>query len=332
MVNDKQEKVLITGGAGFVGYFLAERLAGKGREVTILDNLQRGRMDDDFRHLLDHNNVTFEQGDLTDEGVLATLDTDYDYIYHLAAIIGVKNVVRQPHRALSVNAISTLNVLQFARKQSRLKKLLFSSTSEIYAGTLKHFSIPVPTDESVALTIEDVSSKRSTYALSKMFGESVCYNFGEQYRIPFTIVRYHNVYGPRMGFAHVIPEMFIKLRDSDIVDVPSAQHTRAFCYIDDAVEMTVRLCEADQSTGETYHVGNADEEIAIQDLVQKIAKVMGRKIAINPLEPTGGSPARRCPDTSKMQRTIDYHATVTLEQGLRKTYDWYRDKLTQRHE
>ncbi len=324
--------VLVTGGAGFIGYFTVKRLLENGHTVTIVDNLTRGRKDAELTELLQNTSVRFMEGDLTNSEFTRSLPKKVDYIYHFAAVIGVKNVMEYPDRVLSVNARSILNMFEYAKTLLGLKKILFSSTSEIYAGTLKHFGIPVPTDETVPLTLEDISSERTTYALSKMFGESVCFNYGRRYHIPFTIVRYHNVYGPRMGFAHVIPEMFIKISKQTQVEVPSAKHTRAFCYVDDAVEMTVRLCEDETAGGRIFHIGNAAEEISIGDLARLIAGVVGKKPQWQERPPTPGSPERRCPDTRLVTEQTGYQARVDLREGLNLTYHWYKDKLEQAYE
>ena len=148
-----------------------------------------------------------------------------------------------------------------------------------------------------------------------------------KYGIPVTIGRYHNIYGPRMGYAHVIPETFIKISKSNTIDVPSPTHTRAFCYIDDAVEITIRACENANATNEILNIGNSKEEISIKDLIVKIASIMGKNITIHELPDTPGSPARRCPDTSKMERLTGYSPVIPLGEGIRKTYEWYKDRL-----
>jgi nucleoside-diphosphate-sugar epimerase len=218
-------------------------------------------MDFEFKELLSHDRVFFIEADLTKKDVFETLPKDIQYIYHLAAVIGVQNVMENPDKVLYVNAISTLNLIEYAKELQFLKKFLFSSTSEIYAGTLKHFGIEVPTDETVQLTLDDIKSPRTTYMLSKMYGESILFNYGEKYDIPFSIVRYHNVYGPRMGFLHVVPEMFIKIMKQDVVEVASPEHTRAMCYVDDAVEMTILVCESLDTKSEILNIGNPKQEI-----------------------------------------------------------------------
>lgn len=321
-------RVLITGGAGFIGYHLAKRISSDSvNEITLADNMSRGEIDSEFNGILMRKNVRLERGDLTDPKFFTQLDKDYEYIYHLAAIIGVKNVMEHPDKVLSVNAVSTLNLFDYARSIKGLKRIFFSSTSEVYAGTLKHFGIKVPTDENVALAIEDISVPRTSYALSKIYGESTGLVYGIKYGIPVTIGRYHNIYGPRMGFWHVIPETFMKIHNSATIGVPSPGHTRAFCFIDDAVELTIRACENKNTLNEVVNIGNSKEEISIKDLVMKIAKIMGKKVVIKELPDTIGSPARRCPDTSKIERLTGYAAAVSLEDGIRKTYGWYKERI-----
>lgn len=324
-------KILITGGAGFIGYHLAKHLAVNNR-VVILDNLSRGRMDHDFIMLLDDPNITFINVDLTDPAIYADLDTGFDYIYHLAAVIGVKNVAENPDRVLYVNALTNLYLFEFAKRIGNLKRIFFSSTSEIYAGTLKHFGIEIPTSESVQLTLDDIASPRTTYMLSKMFGEAICFNYNFKYGIPFTIGRYHNVYGPRMGFLHVVPEMFCKIKNDSSIGVASPDHTRAMCYIGDAVEMTILACESGQTLKEILNIGNQDQEIKMIELAEIIAEVMGRDVSLLRLPETAGSPARRCPDIAKIRRLTGYSPKTGLTEGIRLTYNWYKDKLDQKYE
>lgn len=324
-------KILITGGAGFIGYHLAKRLSYK-HEVVIVDNLSRGRMDDDFKELLIHRNVTLKNVNLTRPETFQKLEKDFNFIYHLAAVIGVKNVEQNPDQVLFVNALSSLYLFEFAKELKNLKKLFFSSTSEIYAGTLKHFGVEVPTNENVPLTLDDIRSPRTTYMLSKMYGEAICFNYKLKYGIPITIGRYHNVYGPRMGFLHVIPEMFYKINISTHIEVSSPEHTRAMCFVNDAVEMSILACESEDTSGEILNIGNSNQEIKIIDLAGLIAKIMEREIKIKRMPDALGSPARRCPDITRFLQLIDYSPLYPLEKGIRLTYDWYKDKLNQKYE
>lgn len=327
------KKILVTGGAGFIGYFLVkELLKDENNKIVIFDNMYRGRMDDEFKKIISNKNISFYQGDLTDYNLFMSLDRDFDYIYHLAAVIGVKNVIKNPDKVLHDNAIITLNLMEFAKNLKSLKKILFSSTSEIYAGTLKHFGLDIPTDEKVKLTLDDIKSPRTTYMLSKMYGESIFFNYGGKYNIPFTIVRYHNVYGPRMGFLHVIPEMLLKITNEKVVEVASPKHTRSMCFVDDAVQMTIKACEKKITNKEILNIGNHNEEISIIDLTKTIANILGKEIEIKTLPDTVGSPKRRCPNISKIIKLTGYSPKVNLIEGIKKTYDWYKDKLNNKYE
>lgn len=327
------KKILVTGGAGFIGYFLVkELLKDENNKIVIFDNMYRGRMDDELKKIISNKNITFYQGDLTDYNLFMSLDRDFDYVYHLAAVIGVKNVIKNPDTVLHDNAIITLNLLEFAKNLKSLKKILFSSTSEIYAGTLKHFGLDIPTDEEVKLTLDDIKSPRTTYMLSKMYGESIFFNYGGKYNIPFTIVRYHNVYGPRMGFLHVIPEMLVKIMNEKVVEVASPKHTRSMCFVDDAVQMTIKACEKKITNKEILNIGNQNEEISIIDLTKTIANILGKEIEIKTLPDAVGSPKRRCPNISKIIKMTGYSPKVNIIEGIKKTYDWYKDKLHNKYE
>jgi nucleoside-diphosphate-sugar epimerase len=301
----------------------------KDRTVTLLtDRIPETELDPDFRKLIDCPGVDYLCLDLMNREAVSALPKDVDTIYHLAAIIGVEQVQHAPARVLEVNALTTLNVFNYARTLANLRRVLFSSTSEVYAGTLKHFDTTVPTGENAPLCLEDVSAPRASYALSKIYGEGVAFAWRHNYGIPITIIRYHNIYGPRMGFRHVIPQTFVKIAESDgKVEVPSPDHTRAFCYIDDAVEATIRCGGSANTEGKTVHVGSSAEEIAIRELVLRIADIMDRSISILDMPATPGSPARRCPDTSVLERLTGFRAQVPLKEGLRLTYEWYRDRL-----
>jgi nucleoside-diphosphate-sugar epimerase len=318
--------VLVTGGAGFIGFHLAKRLLADGHTVDLVDNLARGRMDDDLKQLLAHPHSRLIEADLTEKAAFSDLRADYDHIYHLAAVIGVRNVTERPDRVLQVNAVGTLNLLQWAKDtQRRLRRVVFSSTSEVYAGTLRHYGIPIPTPETVHLAVDDVGAPRATYAISKILGEAACHAFLRRHGTPFTIVRYHNVYGPRMGFAHVIPELMLRAWKAESeLEVYSPDHTRAFCYVDDAVEATIRLAESESALGEIIHVGNPAEEVPIRALADCIIRLVKPGLKVRALENQAGSPSRRCPSTEKMKRLTGFQAQVPLDAGLQQTWRWYQ--------
>ncbi|MCZ7393810.1 MAG: NAD-dependent epimerase/dehydratase family protein [Candidatus Methanoperedens sp.] len=328
-------KILVTGGAGFIGYHLIKELIQQGKnEIHVVDNLSRGRMDSDFEAFINNSQIEFIHADLTDLQSFSRLDLDYDFIYHLAAVIGVKNVINNPDKVLHVNIVSTLNLFEWVKNNHKhLKKILFSSTSEVYAGTMKHYGVSVPTDETVNLTVEDITSPRTTYGLSKIIGESVCFSYYKKYNIPITIVRYHNVYGPRMGFAHVIPELMIRAYNAkDCLEIYSPNHSRAFCYIDDAVQATIKLAESKDSTGHIVNVGNSENEVTIDILARKIIELINPTLKIRYMDVQEGSTRRRCPNTEKLIKLTQFRPRIPINLGIQLTWNWYKNNVSDIYE
>jgi nucleoside-diphosphate-sugar epimerase len=315
-------RALVTGGTGFIGAHLTNRLIEKGYEVDLVDDFSRGANDAAITSLQRSGRVRLLERDLRRSGALDDVDADYDYIVHLAAIVGVANVLERPYAVLRDNVQMTAEAIALAQRQSALKRFLFASTSEVYAGTLEHFTLPVPTPESTPLALPDLELARTSYMLSKLYGEAMCH----QADIAFTIVRPHNVYGPRMGLAHVIPELLWRAHKAtdQRLEVFSVDHRRTFCYVDDAVEMIARAAESAQCEGETLNVGTQSPEIAIGELASLIVKIVGKDLEIVPLPPTPGSPERRCPDMSKMTALTGYEPKVVLAEGVKRTYEAYR--------
>ena len=320
-------KVLITGGAGFIGYHLAKLLTTSGDyQIVIADNFSRGIDDEFLKDLLKNENVEFKRVNLMNPAEINQLAEDFDYIYHLAAIIGVKNVLKNPYLVLRNNVEILFNMIDFAEKQRALRRFIFASTSEVYAGTLSHYGMEIPTPETTPLALTALENPRTSYMFSKLYGEGLLHQSG----IPFTIVRPHNFYGPRMGMAHVIPELLKKAyfaKDGDTLEVFSVEHSRTFCYISDAVKMLKLLAENENTEKQTYNVGNETPEITIKNLAEKILEVTGRKIKIIPQPATLGSPARRCPSMKKAQEIINYKSQVSLSEGIQKTFDWYKENV-----
>lgn len=316
-------KALITGGAGFIGFHLTKELVERGYNVTLVDNFSRGVKDTFLMELEKSPQVSLVSADLLSKADVMELGTDFDYIYHLAAIIGVQNVLKNPYNVLKDNVELLINMIDFARVQRSLKRFIFASTSEIYAGTLQYYDMQIPTPEITPLTITPLEHPRTSYMLSKIYGEALLQQSG----IQFTIIRPHNFYGPRMGMSHVIPELLKKAyfaeKDQEL-EVFSVEHKRTFCYIHDAVIMIRMLAESDAAKGEAFNVGNEMPEVTIMEVAQNILDVVGRPMAIKAGPATIGSPARRCPSMKKTGVCIGYAGKVTLKEGIQKTFDWYR--------
>ena len=320
------KKVLITGGAGFIGLHLSRRLLDEGYQVDLIDNFARAVNDKDLKDVLAQDRINFHNIDLLSTDQIKKLGNDYDLIFHLAAIIGVTHVMDYPYDVLYKNITMLGNIIEFARRQKKLSRFLFASTSEVYAGTLKHFDLPIPTPEATSLAITNLSYPRTSYMLSKIYGEALCHQSG----LPFTVFRPHNVYGPRMGMAHVIPEQLRNAHEAekgDSIDVFSVNHTRCFCYIDDAVEMLLRIMLHDGCEGGTLNLGTQNPELKIKEVVQKCFAVVGKELFINEKPETLGSPSRRVPDMTKTSSLLGYESQVSLHSGIAKTYEWYRKNV-----
>ena len=212
------KKVLLLGGAGFIGFNIAKYLVNiKNYEITIADNFFRGggKIDNHLSDLVKENNISLIEGDFTNENSFKSLENNYDYVYMLASVVGVDYVNKIPHEIIRINTALIYNTLEWLRS-SECKKVLFTSTSECYAGAIEAFDYKIPTPEDVPLTIKQIGHPRFTYAVTKMLGESGFLNYSRKLGFECTIVRYHNVYGPRMGFKHVIPHLVQRFRNNDM--------------------------------------------------------------------------------------------------------------------
>ena len=319
-------KALITGGAGFIGVHLARAMLERGWRVDLVDNFARGVLDADLESLRASGSARLLERDLLAPDAFTGFDDDYEYVVHFAAIVGVSHVLGRPYDVLRDNVLMTSHVIAWARRQASLQRFLFASTSEVYAGALRHLGLPIPTPEAVPLTLTDVSEPRTSYLLSKIYGEAMCQHAG----IPFTIFRPHNVYGPRMGLSHVIPELLQRAHaaaDGESLEVFSVEHRRTFCYVEDAVEMMLRAGQSPLAAGETLNIGNEVPEVTIGELALLVVKTVGKSLEIVPRPPTPGSPPRRCPDMAKTSALTDYTSRVSLERGIERTYEWYRTRV-----
>lgn len=315
------ERILLTGGAGFIGLRLAARLADEGASLTVIDDLSRGLRDAEAEAFFARPEVRFVQGDLCDPAVLERAGGPFDTIVHLAAVIAIQVSERDPVRVLRTNALSTVHVVD--RWIAQGGRLVFASTSEIYGALLGAVDLPVPTPETVPVGVRDTRIARYSYAASKIYCEALVLQAAMMHRREALVVRPHNVYGPRMGWNHVIPQMSLRLlRGEDPFRIFGPDETRAFCHVDDFVAAVVLLLGR-RATG-VFHVGT-DRETRIRDLAHMLFDAAGRRPKRTEDAPSQtGSPPRRCPDISKLRAETGYEPKVPLERGLAETYDWYR--------
>ncbi|MBI4224895.1 MAG: NAD-dependent epimerase/dehydratase family protein [Candidatus Sungbacteria bacterium] len=320
-------KILITGGTGFIGYHLAKRLVGQEHEVVLADNFFRSERDADLIALLEQPNIKLIEADLTDPALWDALGTGYDYVYHLVGINGTKLFYEIPHEVLRIGVTTTLNALDWFRTKNNQPnaKILYTSSNEAYAGALDAFGkLLIPTPENVPLVIADPYNPRWSYAGQKLIGELLFIHYAKAYGFRMSIVRPHNFYGPREGYLHVIPEIIERIHEQpDPFPIFGADTTRSFCYIDDAVEAIQTVMESDKTDNGTYHIGT-HEETLIKNLIENLFTLMNwhpKELDIQ--NSPEGSVKRRLADVSKIKADIGWEAKIGLEEGLRKTIEWY---------
>ncbi|WP_067501777.1 NAD(P)-dependent oxidoreductase [Actinoplanes sp. TFC3] len=312
-------RALLLGGAGFIGLHLARRLVNDGYEVTVVDDFSRGRQDAD----LSSSSVKIISADLTDPASYAGLSHGWDQIYLLAAVVGVRNVEKDPARVVRVNTLAAMHLLDWVAPGERV---FFASTSEVYAGGVDAGVAGVPTAEDVPAMISDITAPRFAYAVSKLLGEAAFLHTARAKGFDAVVGRFHNVYGPRMGADHVIPEMSLRAQaGEDPFLVPGADQFRAFCHVDDAVEAMVRLMGTPEAAGQIVHIGNDREETNIGDLAALVLRAAGASPVVSATAAPPGSVHRRCPDLSKLRSLTGYEPKVSLEEGVASTFAWYAE-------
>ncbi len=321
------KKILITGGAGFVGYHLAKRLAGQGYEVYLVDNFFRSKDDTDFTALKALPNVWTLERDLTREATWAELGGGFDQVYHFVGINGTQLFYDMPHEVLRIGVSTILYGLEWFRTINNTPgaKILFTSSNEAYGDALKAFcQLPLPTPEDVPLVIADPYNPRSSYGAQKLIGELFFIHYAKAYNFRMSIVRPHNFYGPRAGWGHVIPEVIERINARvEPFPIYGADETRSFCYIDDAVEAIQAVMESEKTDGGTYHIGTTQETL-IQELIEKIFTYTSwHPQELDIKNSPQGSVKRRLADVSKIKRDTGWVATTNLEEGLKKTIEWY---------
>jgi len=320
------KRVLVTGGAGFIGSNLVKVLVRRGHQVRVLDNSFRERAAD-LKEIVESTELV--QGDVRLIEDVRRAVQGVDTVFHLAYINGTEFFYKYPGLVLDIAVRWQLNVID-AAGEAGVETFVYFSSSEVYQTPPI-----VPTPEDVPLSIPSVTNPRYSYGGGKIISELLLLHYAQSSGMRRIIVRPHNVYGPAMGFEHVIPQIVEKLAvasqgfttsEATITIQGNGSETRAFCYIDDAVEGFL-LCAEHGNDGGIFHVGK-DEEIAISELIQNIGKVCGIQVTIQPGPLASGATRKRCPDISNL-RKLGYTPRVSLKEGLEATVSWYRDYFTQ---
>jgi nucleoside-diphosphate-sugar epimerase len=311
---------LVTGGCGFLGSALVRRLIEAGHHVRVFDNSSRGDLS-----RLDAVKGDFEyvQGDIRDADALERAATGADAVCHLAFVNGTEFFYSHPELVLEVGVKGIMNVVDACLKHN-IGELIVASSSEVY-----HEPAVIPTNETVPLCIPDPWNPRYSYAAGKQISEIVALNYGRTRFERVVIFRPHNVFGPDMGWEHVVPQLILRMKrevqasPADPVCFPiqgTGRQTRAFVFIEDFTDGLMLVLSRGEHLG-IYHIGTT-EEIAIEALAIMVGGYFGRQVEIVPTDPALGGAGRRCPDIGKLS-ALGYAPKWTTREGLQVTAEWY---------
>jgi len=318
----QRKKYLVTGGTGFIGSALVRRLLHAGHSVRVLDNDQRGmvtRLDDIAEH------IELVKADIRDAHSVYVACKGTDSVCHLAYVNGTESFYTNPELVLEIGVKGMMNVLDGCRNAG-VGELILASSSEVYQTP------PIiPTDESVPLSVPDPLNPRYSYGGGKIISELLALNYGRSQFERVMVFRPHNVYGPDMGWEHVIPQFAVRMRSlldqsQDLpLDFPiqgTGDETRAFIYIDDFIDGVMLMMDKGVHLG-IYHIGTM-EEVSIRNIAEMIGASFGRHIHIVPGKSAQGGTVRRCPDISKI-KSLGFSPEVPLEKGLAIAVQWYAE-------
>ena len=324
MLKENNIKILITGGSGFIGSSLVKKWLHEGHSIRILDNGMRGKL----RRLASvEDDIEYIQGDVRNFDDVNNACNGMDAIAHLAYINGTEFFYTKPELILEIALKGMINTIDAALKNNIGQYWLMSS-GEVYQ-TPEH----IPTNESVSLKVPDPLNPRYSYGGGKIISELYALNYGLTNFDKVVVVRPHNVYGPDMGWEHVVPQFILRANDlsndhqTGLLPFKiqgDGSHTRAFCFIDDFVAGAALAFEKGGHR-EIYHVGTT-EEVSIAQVAQKIASSMGREARLIRGNEPAGQTLRRCPDISKVS-SLGYRPKTNLDAGLENTIGWYLQNL-----
>jgi len=319
-------RALITGGAGFIGSHLAERLLRDGHEVAVLDNLSTGSIDN-ISHLKTTPGFSYAIDSVTNESLLAEMIDRSDVVFHLAAAVGVKLIVEQPVHTIETNVHGTEVVLKHANKK---KKLVFiASTSEVYGK-----STDVPFREGAELVLGATVKHRWAYACSKLIDEFLALAYWKERKLPVIIVRLFNTVGPRQTgqYGMVLPT-FVRqaLAGHPITIFGDGKQTRSFTFVGDVVDALIKLTNEPRAIGGVFNVGNTDE-VSIRELAERVKTLSGSQSTIQYVPYDEAYEAgfedmpRRLPDISKIRALVGYEPKLELNDIIRTVIDYVRQK------
>jgi nucleoside-diphosphate-sugar epimerase len=312
--------IFITGGAGFIGTTLASRLADDNR-VTLFDNLHNNALQ--HSALKDHPNVTLVQGDVMDEaGIEAALDPSVEYVIHCAAIAGVDTVRNNPLKVLEVNIMGVFNICKAVSKLPNLKRMVDFSTSEVFGAQAYNV------DEFTINPTVTVGEARWTYAVSKLAGEFIAHTYHEQFDVPMVTIRPFNVYGPNQVGVGAIHHFSVRaIRGDDLIIHDDGSQIRAWCYIDDFVHGVLLTLVKDEAIGRSYNIGNPRSTVTTYNLGRMVVDIADSTSGLEFRKMGFQDVALRIPNIDSARNDLGFEPTVELDEGLKRTIDWYRTKI-----
>ena len=309
-------RIVVAGGAGFLGSHLCHALLNQGHTVACIDSMITGQRNN-LADLMGRDGFEFHDGDVTNPPRIAT-----DLILHLASPASPVHYKRFGIETMMANSIGTQRLLDLARAEGA--RLVFASTSEVYGDPLVH-----PQTEAYWGNVNPIGT-RACYDESKRFGEALTYEYRRQYGVNASIVRIFNTYGPNMNIndGRVVPAFIgAALTGKPIPLHGDGAQSRSFCYVSDLIEGLVRVATDASADGEVFNIGNP-HEVTMRELAEHVARLVGCELEIVSEQREAGDPARRRPDITKMRARYGWEPRVSLEDGLRRTIDYFRGVLT----
>lgn len=310
------KRIVITGGAGFIGSTLASRLAEQ-NTITLFDNLVRNTIQ--HTGVADHPNVTLVRGDILDPVAVRSAIEGADIVVHAAAIAGIDTVIKSPVRTMEVNMIGTANVLRAAQQCNVRDRVVEFSTSEVFGSMAYRVS-----EENQAVA-GSAGEARWVYAVSKLAGEHLAHAYFREHGLPTVTLRPFNIYGPGQTGEGAI-QIFIRkaLKDEPISIYGDGTQIRAWCFVDDMVRALLLAMERKEAIGQSFNVGNARAVTTIFGLAEAVCRVLGSSSEIQFKPPLSADIELRIPETHKAHQVLGFKASVDLEEGIRRTAEWYR--------
>lgn len=319
-------RILVTGGAGFIGSHLVDALMEEGHEVTVIDNLFTGKIAN-IAHQLDSDRFHFVNDSILNTATLERLVRQADLVFHLAAVVGVKYVVEDPLQAIIVNVRGTENMLELAFKY--WVRTVIASSSEVYGK-----STAVPLREDGDRILGPTTVPRWSYSDAKAIDEYFALAYAKK-GLPVTVVRYFNAYGPRLdprGYGSVIARFFTQaLRGEPITVYEDGRQTRCFTSVADTVRGTILAGTVREAAGQIFNIGS-DREITIGEVAERIRALTGSRSEIvyvpytSAYGPDFEETRRRVPDVTRARQILGFEAQISLDEGLRRTLDWFRQQ------